>query len=58
MFFNDYNLNVSRTIIMVAAASIGAMGLAFASMYNVTTDAVVRSGIISYILALLSIPFV
>ena len=41
-----------------AAAPIGAMGLVFASIYNVTTDAVVRSGIISYILALLSIPFV
>ena len=58
MCFNDYNLNVSRTTIMVAAAPIGAMGLVFASMYNVTTDSVVRSGIISYILALLSIPFV
>ena len=43
---------------MVAAAPIGAMGLVFASIYNVTTDAVVRSGIISYMLALLSIPFV
>ena len=53
-----YDLNISRTIMMVAAAPIGAMGLVFASIYNVTTDAVVRSGIISYILALLSIPFV
>ena len=54
----DYDLNISRTTVMVAAAPIGAMGLVFASIYNVTTDAVVRSGIISYILALLSIPFV
>ena len=56
--FIDYDLNISRTTMMVAAAPIGAMGLVFASIYNVTTDAVVRSGIISYILALLSIPFV
>ena len=54
----DYDLNISRTTMMVAAAPIGAMGLVFASIYNVTTDAVVRSGIISYFLALLSIPFV
>ena len=54
----DYDLNISRTTMMVAAAPIGAMGLVFASIYNVTTDAVVRSGIISYILTLLSIPFV
>ena len=54
----NYDLNISRTTMMVAAAPIGAMGLVFASIYNVTTDAVVRSGIISYILALLSIPFV
>ncbi len=54
----DYDLNISRTTMMVAAAPIGAMGLVFASIYNVTTDAVVRSGIISYILALLSIPIV
>ena len=54
----DYDLNISRTTMMVAAAPIGAMGLVFASIYNVTTDAVVRSGIISYILALLSVPFV
>ena len=53
----DYDLNISRTTMMVAAAPIGAMGLVFASIYNVTTDAVVRSGIISYISTLLSIPF-
>ena len=58
MYLIDYDLNISRTTMMVAAAPIGAMGLVFASIYNVTTDAVVRSGIISYILALLSIPFV
>ena len=58
LYFIDYDLNISRTTMMVAAAPIGAMGLVFASIYNVTTDAVVRSGIISYILALLSIPFV
>ncbi len=54
----DYDLNISRTTMMVSAAPIGAMGLIFASIYNVTTDAVVRSGIFSYFLALLSIPFV
>ena len=43
---------------LIPIGIIGAMGLVFASIYNVTTDAVVRSGIISYILALLSIPFV
>ena len=43
---------------MVAAAPIGAMGLIFDYIYNLTTDALVKSGIISYILALLSIPFV
>ena len=43
---------------MVAAAPLDAMGLIFASIYSVTTDAVVRTGIISYILALLSIHFV
>ena len=58
MCVNDYNLNVSRTTIMVTVATIGPMGLVFASMYNVTTDAVLRSGIISCILALLNIPFV
>ena len=58
LYLIDYDFKVSRTTMMVAAAPIGAMGLVFASIYNVTTDAVVRSGIISYILALLSIPFV
>ena len=58
LYLIDYDLNMSRTTMMVAAAPIGTMGLVFASIYNVTTDAVVRSGIISYILALLSIPLV
>ena len=58
LYFINYDFNISRTTMMVAAAPIGAMGLVFASIYNVTTDAVVRSGIISYILALLSIPYV
>ena len=43
---------------IVAAGPLGTMGLVFASICNVTTDAVVRSGIISYILAFLNIPFV
>ena len=51
LHLKNYDLNISRTTMMVAAAPIGAMGLVFASIYNVTTDAVVRSGIISYILA-------
>ena len=58
LYLKNYDLNISRTTMMVAAAPIGAMGLVFASIYNVTTDAVVRSGIITYILALLSIPIV
>ena len=58
LYLKNYDLNISRTTMMVAAAPIGAMGLVFASIYNVTTDAVVRSGIISYVLALLSIPIV
>ena len=57
LYSTNYDFNISRTTLMVAAAPIGAMGLVFASIYNVTTDAVVRSGVISYILALLSIPF-
>ena len=58
LYLINFDLNISRTTMMVAAAPIGAMGLVFASIYNVTTDAVVRSGIISYVLALLSIPVV
>ena len=58
LYLINYDLNISRTTMMVAAAPIGAMGLVFASIYNVTTDAVVRSGIITYVLALLSIPIV
>ena len=54
----NYDLDISRTTMMVAAAPIGAMGLVFGSIYNVTTDAVVRAGVFSYVLALLSIPLV
>tara|TARA_B100000161_G_scaffold179870_1_gene129505 strand:- start:1102 stop:1245 length:144 start_codon:yes stop_codon:yes gene_type:complete len=43
---------------MLSSAPIGAMGLIFASIYNVKTDAVVRSGILTYIIALFLIPLV
>ena len=51
-------MSISTTTLMVSAAPIGAMGLVFAAIYNITTDAVVRSGVITYILALISIPLV
>ena len=57
LFFN-FDLNVSKTTLMVSAAPIGAMGLVFASIYNVQTDAVVRAGIFTYILSLIGIPIV
>jgi hypothetical protein len=43
---------------MLSATPIGAMGLVFASIYKVKTDAVVRSGILTYIIALFLIPLV
>ncbi|PPR77066.1 MAG: hypothetical protein CFH06_01481 [Alphaproteobacteria bacterium MarineAlpha3_Bin5] len=58
LIFADYNLNIAKTTLMVSAAPIGAMGLIFASLYNVTTDAVVRAGVFTYLLALISIPIV
>ena len=58
IFLFEYDLNISKTTIMVAAAPIGAMGLIFASIYNVKTDAVVRAGIFTYILSLIGIPIV
>ena len=58
IFLFGYDLNISKTTMMVAAAPIGAMGLIFASIYNVKTDAVVRAGIFTYILSLIGIPIV
>tara|TARA_B100001564_G_C20564648_1_gene635396 strand:+ start:118 stop:1029 length:912 start_codon:yes stop_codon:yes gene_type:complete len=58
IFLFEYDLNISKTTMMVAAAPIGAMGLIFASIYNVKTDAVVRAGIFTYILSLIGIPIV
>ena len=57
LYFN-FDMSISTTTLMVSAAPIGAMGLVFAAIYNITTDAVVRSGVITYILALISIPLV
>ncbi len=48
----------AKTTLMLSSAPIGAMALIFASIYNVKTDAVVRSGILTYIIALFLIPFV
>ena len=48
----------AKTTLMLAATPIGVMGLVFASIYNLKTDAVVRSGIMTYIMSILLIPFV
>ena len=48
----------AKTTLMLAATPIGVMGLVFASVYNLKTDAVVRSGIMTYVVALFLIPFV
>ena len=48
----------AKTTLMLAATPIGVMGLVFASIYNLKTDAVVRSGIMTYVVALFLIPFV
>ena len=58
VFFVIDDINVSRTTLMVSAAPIGSMGLIFASLYNVQTGAVVRAGIFTYVLALLTVPLV
>ncbi len=58
LFYFNFDMSISTTTLMVSAAPIGAMGLVFAAIYNITTDAVVRSGVITYILALISIPLV
>ena len=56
-FFGEIS-HVSKTTMMVSAAPIGSMALIFASIYNVTSDAIVRSGILTYILSLFGIPLV
>ena len=48
----------AKTTLMLSATPIGAMGLVFASIYKVKTDAVVRSGLLTYIIALVLIPLV
>ncbi len=48
----------AKTTLMLAATPIGVMGLVFASVYNLKTDAVVRAGIMTYVLSLFLIPFV
>ena len=54
----DITFTDAKTTLMLSATPIGAMGLVFASLYKVKTDAVVRSGIMTYITALFLIPFV
>ena len=49
---------MQKTTLMLFATPIGAMRLVFASIYKVKTNAVERSGIMTYIIALYLIPFV
>jgi predicted permease len=58
IWFSDITLTDAKTTLMLSATPIGAMGLVFASIYKVKTDAVVRSGLLTYIIALILIPFV
>ncbi len=43
---------------MVSSAPLASMPLIFAASYKVKTDAVVRAGLFTYLIALLSVPFV
>ena len=43
---------------MVSSAPLASMPLIFAAIYNVKTDAVVRAGIFTYLIALFSVPLV
>ena len=58
IWLSDITFTDAKTTLMLSSAPIGAMALIFASIYNVKTDAVVRSGILTYIIALFLIPFV
>ena len=43
---------------MISSAPLASMPLIFAAIYKVKTDAVVRAGIFTYLIALLSVPLV
>ena len=58
IWFSGISFIDAKTTLMLSATPIGAMGLVFASIYKVKTDAVVRSGIMTYIIALFLIPLV
>ena len=58
IWLSDITFTDAKTTLMLSSAPIGAMALIFASIYNIKTDAVVRSGIMTYIIALLLIPLV
>ena len=58
IWLSDINFTDAKTTLMLSATPIGAMGLVFASIYKVKTDAVVRSGLLTYIIALVLIPLV
>ena len=58
IWLSDITFTDAKTTLMLSFAPIGAMGLIFASIYNVKTDVVVRSGILTYIIALFLIPLV
>ena len=58
IWFSGISFIDAKTTLMLSATPIGAMGLVFASIYKVKTDAVVRSGILTYIIALFLIPLV
>ena len=54
----DITFTDAKITLMLSATPIGAMGLVFASIYKIKKDAVVRSGIMTYIIALFLIPCV
>ena len=58
IYFSEIDFTVARTTIMVSSAPLASMPLIFAAIYKVKTDAVVRAGLFTYLIALLSVPFV
>ena len=58
IYFSEIDFTVARTTIMVSSAPLASMPLIFAAIYKVKTDAVVRAGIFTYLIALLSVPLV
>ena len=58
IYLSEIDFTVARTTIMVSSAPLASMPLIFAAIYKVKTDAVVRAGIFTYLIALLSVPLV